>query len=176
MSGHPMTGRDPAVLHRLIAEHGDDVWLGPDGNADRGDRHHRPDLTRAANRKETPMTDKTPRKSATADEATRAVRNLVGAIRTIVLGRTAIDPIDASAPAGTQHKRIAAYNALHDLARPGHDRYCGYSSSALIGPCVLREGHADSQYDRAVSHMDVEARDRALRYLVHSDPNPEQRA
>lgn len=38
-TGHAMTGRDPATLDNLIDRYGDDVWLGPDGNADRGDRY-----------------------------------------------------------------------------------------------------------------------------------------
>lgn len=116
------------------------------------------------------------------------VHRLVGILRTVVLGRPVIDPIDKSAPRGTQIRRIAAHNALVDLAKPGEHRYCGQTGHTRAGgPCVLREGHSDADFDsepapersmfgRTYTCMDVEQRDRALRYLIHSDPDPSNRA
>lgn len=37
--GYPVTGRDARILIDLITESGDGVWQGPDGEAERGDRH-----------------------------------------------------------------------------------------------------------------------------------------
>lgn len=113
--------------------------------------------------------------------------SLVADLRTI-FGRPAIDPIDASAPAGTIERRIAAHNALIDLARPGQHRYCGLKShTRKAGPCILVEGHSPAKFDvdrprnaqnqaTYFTCMDVEQRDRAERYLVHSEPDPERRA
>jgi hypothetical protein len=131
------------------------------------------------------MTDtKTPNPSTAAQ-----VKQLVGLIKTAVLGRVAIDPIDKDAPFGTQIRRIAAYNALQDLAKPGADRFCGSTRHTRGGqPCVLRDGHLPSQFD-ATFHpgtstvdtndyrcLSADGRERALRYLVHSDPDPDKRA
>lgn len=118
----------------------------------------------------------------------QAVRTLVGVLRTAVFGNIAIDPIDTSAPSGTQVRRIAAYNALHDLAKAGRDRYCGRTDATKAGgPCILRDNHSPATFDvrrrgdqnNIESHytcMDPEQRDRALRYLVHSEPDPNRRA
>jgi hypothetical protein len=164
-----MTGRNPRTLANLIKNHGDDIWLGPDGNADRGDRYsHRP--YKPPTEGPPPVTNSTPTTG-------QAVRLLATALRVTVLGRAAIDPIDANAPAGTQGRRIAAHNALLDLAKPGRDRFCGYTAdSALTGPCILVDGHRNATFDDSTTHMDAKQRDRAIRYLVHSDPDPKQRA
>lgn len=114
-----------------------------------------------------------------------ATRQRVAEERTAA-GRPIIDPVDASAQLGTQRRRIKAHNALLDLARPGTDRFCGYEEEsrtplrggrATAGPCVLKEGHHEPGYDTDFPrHMDAEQRDRAERYLTHSDPDPARRA
>lgn len=177
-NGHAMTGRDPALLGNLIHLHGDEIWAGPDSDAngfDRGDRHYRPDLIQTHDRrlnegKHLTMTE------APKMTGPQALKLFTDTIRTVMLRRPAIDPIDSSAPLGTQHRRISAYNALFDLARPGRHKYCGYRAASLKGPCVLKDGHADSKFDDTTAHMDVEQRDRAVRYLVHSEPDPARRA
>lgn len=112
------------------------------------------------------------------DQTTRPTEldNLVRCLR-IGLRLNEVDPIDSAAPRGTQIRRIAAYNALFDLARPGEHRYCGMYYSPVSGPCVLRADHQKAGYDDAsLGHMDAEQRDRAIRYLVHSEPDPDKRA
>jgi len=176
-NGYHLTGRGPEWVRRLAADNGDSIFFGPDGDADRGDRHsQRAEQRRAAaNRKDTPMTRPTPTTGKPGD-TTKQLKQLVGLIRTAFTGDVAVDPLDKDAPLGTQHRRIAAYNALHDLAKPGRDRFCGTRTSAMTGPCVLRDDHKPSEFDDVASHMDAEQRERALRYLVHSDPDPAKRA
>lgn len=43
-NGYAFTGRDPSLLTRLIAEHGDEIWapIGDTPDTDRGDPHTRP--------------------------------------------------------------------------------------------------------------------------------------
>jgi hypothetical protein len=169
-----MTGRDPQQLADLIARFGDDVWLGIAGQSDRGDRHsQRAERRRAAaERKDTTVTG--PSKS-TSPQTAKAVKDMVGILRTMFTGTVAIDPVDKDAPAGTQRRRVAAYNALQDLAKPGRDRYCGFAGSGG-SPCVLRVNHHDSRFDDTTVHMTAEQRERAFRYLTHSNPDPAQRA
>ncbi len=120
------------------------------------------------------MTDNT--RTAKPGETAKQVRQLVAVLRTAFSGTIAVDPVDKDAPVGTQIRRIAAYNALHDLAKPGRDRYCGARMSAMAGPCILRDGHTDAAFDETCAHMDASQRERALRYLVHSEPDPAKRA
>jgi hypothetical protein len=104
------------------------------------------------------------------------VAAMVHRLRTGTFSLHTVDPISATAPKGTQVRRIAAYNALMDLAVPGRDKYCG-TVGLMLGPCVLKQDHEAPMYDDGASlHMDVEQRDRALRYLVHSDPDATKRA
>jgi hypothetical protein len=118
-------------------------------------------------------------KASAEQERKSATRRRVAEERTAA-GRPVIDPLDASAPVGTHIRRIRAYNALMDLAVVGRDRICGKTpqhSPGTAGPCVLREGHAAPEYDdHYPDHMDAEQRDRAERYLTHSDPDPDRRA
>lgn len=108
-----------------------------------------------------------------ADANPRVARN-VAELRTRA-NRPIYDPFDANAPRGTVARRILAHNALIDVAVPGTDRICGIDVGP--GPCVLREGHVFPRYDDDhPNHMDAEQRDRAERYLSHSDPNPDTRA
>lgn len=92
--------------------------------------------------------------------------------------RPVIDPLDKSAPPGTIRRRIDAYNALRELAVAGRDRYCGapLSGFGMDQVCILKDGHRPSLYDPSTPHMGVEMRDRAERYLVHSEPDPARRA
>ena len=104
------------------------------------------------------------------------LNTLIDDLRT-AFGHPPIDPFDASAPRGTVERRIAAHNALMDVAKPGRDRICGASSGSVNDtPCVLRQDHAPALFDDRWSHMGVEQRDRARRYLVHSEPDPARRA
>lgn len=104
-------------------------------------------------------------------------------IRRTAVGRPAVSPFDDKAPVGTVRRRIAAHNALLDVAQPGRDRICGieeesYGNAAVSGgPCVLKEGHHRPGYDDSFPrHMDAEQMHRAERYLIHSDPDPKTRA
>jgi hypothetical protein len=45
IEGHRMSGRDsrdPRHIDNVIARYGNDVWMGADGDTDRGDRHSAP--------------------------------------------------------------------------------------------------------------------------------------
>lgn len=168
-----VTARNPQVLADLIADHGDTIWLGPDGAEGRYDRYSFPT---PANREDAPTVTSTPSKtSADAVKLAKTVKALVGMTRTVVFGRVMIDPIDANAPVGTQVRLIKAYNSLHDLAEPGTDRFCGLREGEQ-GPCVLKENHPPSLYDDGLRHMDATQRETALRYLTRSNPDPAKRA
>lgn len=90
-------------------------------------------------------------------------------------GLPAVDPFDKNAPAGTVRRRIRAHNMLLEIAVPGQDRICG--ADAGNSNCVLVAGHNPPYYDDAETHhCDPEQRDRAIRFLIHSHPDPRQRA
>lgn len=94
-----------------------------------------------------------------------------------LFGQPVIDPLDKSAPPGTLGRRVHAYNALRTLAKPGRDRYCASEDTDDGTLCVLTELHPDNRFNTSGNpHMTVADRDRARRYLVHSEPDPERRA
>lgn len=94
-----------------------------------------------------------------------------------LFGQPVIDPLDKSAPPGTLARRIHAYNALRDLAKPGRDWYCADERTDDGTPCILRHDHRNARFNVSGNqHMTVADRDRARRYLVHSEPDPEHRA
>lgn len=122
------------------------------------------------------MTSTTPRSSNDSTAAKVAANRAA-------TGRPIVSPFDKDAPVGTTRRRIKAHNALLDVAVIGVDRICGIEEesqadgSTTSGPCVLREGHRSPWYDNQYPyHMDAEQRDRAERYLVHSEPDPDKRA
>ena len=177
--GTPMTGRDPHVLADLIAHDGDDIWLGGEPGGDGGDRNYRPDLIARNDRKFASRQRKEPPPMANplTDRLSAAVDNLRG-----TFNLASIDPFDAKVP-GTVRRRIKAHNALLDIARIGRDKICGEqgtrvgnTDSYLHGPCILKAGHESSRFVDNWDHMDAEIRDRAFRYLAHSDPDPATRA
>jgi hypothetical protein len=104
--------------------------------------------------------------------ATNTLVTLIDGLRTRA-GMPKISPIDADAAPGTQRRRIAAHNALLDVATPFKDRICGQDTNGR--PCILKDGHKPSEYD-TTSHLNAEGRERAMRYLVHSEPDPAKRA
>jgi hypothetical protein len=115
-------------------------------------------------------------KTAEVTAAARDLESLATAIRVDTLALGMIDPISGTAPVGTQVRRVAAYNTLMDLAVIGRHRFCAKVAEPGMGPCVLRADHDHATYQPGVTHMDAEQRDRAIRYLVHSEPDPERRA
>lgn len=85
-------------------------------------------------------------------------------------GQPTTDPIVSSDPSATTAERIAAHNALLDLANPGRDYYCGKRSrDSLHGPCILKDGHRPVIFDphRTWSCMDATGREQAQRFLIH---------
>jgi hypothetical protein len=99
------------------------------------------------------------------------------------LGQPRISPIDPNVSPKAQRTRIAAHNMILSEAKPFADRICGqrptgiHGENVLAGPCVLREGHVNDGYPGTYDgHADAETVARAKRYLIHSEPDPAQRA
>jgi hypothetical protein len=114
-------------------------------------------------------------KKITADAAaeTDRMQTLIRESR-IRSGLREVDPISETAPVGTQYRRIVAGNLVADIGKLGVDRVCGARTNDAY--CVLKEGHMPPRYDEDQPyHADAEQAARARRYLIRSDPDPEQR-